>query len=470
MKQKIYIRADGNLAIGLGHIMRSIALAHMLSSEFELVFVCKFIPAAINSEISKARFNLIMIEKEEDFFFLINAANIVILDGYYFDINYQENVKSRCGKLIFIDDLHEMEFVADLIINHAPGVSQSDYRANEGTQYALGLDYVLLRPAFIEQARKKREISRIRSVMVCFGGGDYKNLTLSTAKAILPFEQFQKIVVITGSAYNQVESLKSLVSKDSRIKHYHSINEDEMLALMLRSELVIVPSSGMLFEALAAGCIVISGTYAENQRIIFERFLKSGAFENAGNFSDNDIVKAVNSVLSTTVNPKRLIDGESGKRILRKFIELTVNLRDADVDDCELLFSWANDSAVRINAISTNPIEWDGHVDWFKRILSGDNSKIFILESSGIPAGQVRFDLNDNQYIIDYSVDKGSRGKGLGKLMLERGIDRIGKASFKAVVKTKNVSSVAIFKSLNFREIGNYFDNYIEYKVFQLDN
>lgn len=450
--------------------MRCIALAQMLNQEFEIIFVCREIPESTLNDLNMAGIKLILVENEDDFFSIISTQDYVVLDDYSFGIKYQENVKSRCGKLIFIDDLHKMEFVADLIINHAPGVSQIDYRAKEGTQYALGLDYVLLRPAFIEQARKKREISAIVSVIVCFGGGDYKNLTLSTLKALLSFEQFREIVVITGPAYDQVESLKSLVSKDSRIKHYHSINEEAMLALMLGSELVIVPSSGILFEALAAGCIIISGTYAENQRIIFERFLKSGAFENAGNFSDNDIIKAVKSVLSNPVNPKRLIDGKSSKRILRKFIELTVNLRDADMDDCELLFSWANDPSVRMNAINTNPIEWDGHIDWFKKILSGGNSKIFILERSGIPAGQVRFDLNDNQYIIDYSVDKGSRGKGLGKLILERGIDRIGKASFKAVVKTENISSVAIFKSLNFREIGNYVDNYIEYKVFQLDN
>jgi RimJ/RimL family protein N-acetyltransferase len=103
-------------------------------------------------------------------------------------------------------------------------------------------------------------------------------------------------------------------------------------------------------------------------------------------------------------------------------------------------------------------------------LMSRWGKKIFILERSGIPAGQVRFDFNDNQYIVDYSVEEGSRGKGLGKLMLERGMDRIGRASFKAVVKSENVSSIVIFESLNFREIGNYVDNYIEYKVFQLDN
>ncbi|MDP3467532.1 MAG: UDP-2,4-diacetamido-2,4,6-trideoxy-beta-L-altropyranose hydrolase [Daejeonella sp.] len=469
MREKIYIRTDGSLSIGLGHLMRCIALAQMLNSEFEPIFVCRHIPESIKDDLNKAGFEVIFIESEDDFYSLISDKDMVVLDGYSFDIEYQKKVKSLSGKLIYIDDLHETEFVADLIINHAPGVSQSDYRATKSTQFALGLDYVLLRPAFLEQAQKKRRISTIQSAMICFGGGDYKNLTLSTTKAIIPFEQFREIVVITGPAYDQMESLKSLVGKDIRIKHHHSINEDEMLALMLRSELAIVPSSGILFEALAAGCIVISGTYAENQRIIFERFLQSGAFENAANFLEKDIARAVKSVLSNSGGNKRLIDGKSSKRILGKILGLTISLRDVKSEDCKLLFSWANEPAVRMNAVNNNKIEWKEHIAWFSKILSGGNSRIFILERSGKPVGQVRFDLKGDHFIIDYSVDKDFRSKGLGKLMLKKSIDRIGKGSFKAIVKAENISSVAVFKSLSFEEAGDYVNNSIKYKVFRLN-
>lgn len=451
-------------------MIRCIALAQMLRLEFEPLFICRYIPENIVDDINKAGFKVILVGKEDDFFSLLSLQDMVVLDDYSFDINYQKKVKSLCGKLIFIDDLHQMEFVADLIINHAPGVSQSDYHALKSTQFALGLDYVLLRPVFIEQARKTRKISSIQSVLICFGGGDYKNLTLSTTKAVIPFEQFREIVVITGPAYDQMDSLKDLIDNDSRIKHYHSINEFEMLALMLTSELAIVPSSGILFETLAAGCIVISGTYAENQNIVFERFYKSGAFESAENFSNKDIVRAVKSVLENYKGNQRLIDGESGNRILRKILGLTITVREVRYEDCGLLFSWANDPNVRMNAINTDPIKWDNHVFWFKNIMSEGNSKIFILESGGEPAGQVRFDLKGDVYIIDYSIDKYYRRKGLGKLMLEKSIERIGKARFKAIVKAENISSLAVFRSLNFEESGNYMENNTNYIVFQLNS
>ena len=50
MKPKVYIRADGSHDIGLGHLIRCIALAHMLKNDFDITFVCKEIPEKIKSD------------------------------------------------------------------------------------------------------------------------------------------------------------------------------------------------------------------------------------------------------------------------------------------------------------------------------------------------------------------------------------------------------------------------------------
>jgi len=470
LREKIYIRADGSLIIGLGHLTRCIALAQMLTPEFEPIFVCREIPESILRDLKRTGFEVNLVITEDDFLSLITNKDMVVLDDYSFDSAYQTKVKSLCRKLICIDDLHEMEFVADLIINHAPGVSHQDYRATGSTEYALGLDYVLLRPSFLEQACKKREISIIQSVIICFGGADYKNLTYSTTRSIIQFKEFRKVVIVTGTAYDQLDSLNELLNKDNRITHLHSVNEDEMLSLMLQSELAIVPSSGILLEALAAGCVVISGTYAENQRIIFERFLKFGAIESAENFSTEEIVFAIKAVLNKPGYNKRLIDGLSSKRIFKKIVGLTISLREVEADDCRLLFLWANEAGVRTNAINTDPIEWNDHVNWFSKILSGAKSRIFILERSGNPAGQARFDLKEDHYIIDYSIDKNFRGQGFSKIMLEKSMNLIGKAKFKAIVKTENLTSVAVFNSLNFEERETYMDKGTDYRIFQLNH
>ena len=73
---------------------------------------------------------------------------MVVIDGYQFDTEYQQKVKKSGASLVCLDDLHNQHFVADIIINHAPGVDPGKYSAEPYTQYLLGPSYALLRPAF----------------------------------------------------------------------------------------------------------------------------------------------------------------------------------------------------------------------------------------------------------------------------------------------------------------------------------
>jgi UDP-2,4-diacetamido-2,4,6-trideoxy-beta-L-altropyranose hydrolase len=316
---KVFIRADANTEIGLGHIVRCIALAHMLKNEFCVTFFCNEILEEIQKELVHAGFELHLIHSESEFIDKITPEDIVVLDGYQFDTDYQRKVKQHAAKLICIDDLHDKEFVADLIINHAPRLSPSDYRVQPYTQFALGPEYALLRPAFLKQAKKRRTVEKIDTLLICFGGSDFKNLTQSTLRLVLESGRFKRIIVVTGAAYNHLDSLKLLVNSNERIRHHHAVKESDMLNLMLGSDAVIVPSSGILLEVLAAGCIAISGYYTDNQYSIYKGFKAADAIIDAGNFNPPSIKAALNNLAVTN---KRFIDGLSSVRIQKKIKEL----------------------------------------------------------------------------------------------------------------------------------------------------
>lgn len=284
MTHSVYIRADGSSAIGLGHLMRCIALAHMIKDFFQINFVCRAIPEDIACELSENRFELIRIKEESSFFKTLNPKDIAVIDGYDFDTSYQEQIKDTGCKLVCIDDTCDQEFVADLIINHSPGVKVIDYSAKEYTKFALGLEYALLRPAFLYWAQKPRKIDKIDSVLICFGGADYKNLTERTLNIALSFREFAKIVVITGSAYGFADSLIRLVQTDTRVSYHHSIDENEMLALMRTSDLAIVPASSVMIEALSQKMVVISGYYIENQKKAYAAALNDQLIFGIGDF------------------------------------------------------------------------------------------------------------------------------------------------------------------------------------------
>ena len=266
MKPRILIRADGNLQIGLGHLVRCTALAHMLKDDFEITFICREIPDTIVAELQGAGFGFSMIEKETEFFGQLTSNTIAVLDGYHFDTAYQKQIKSKGAKLVCIDDLHDKEFVAELIINHSPVVTPQDYNAQPYTQFALGLKYSLLRPSFLKQVKKKRIIEKIETLMICFGGSDPKKLTESTLEVAIKYHQFKKIVVVTGVSYRSTKSFEHVLKSEVRIIHHNDLSEQEMLNTMLETDLAVVPSSTILLELFAVGVPAITGYYVENQK------------------------------------------------------------------------------------------------------------------------------------------------------------------------------------------------------------
>jgi UDP-2,4-diacetamido-2,4,6-trideoxy-beta-L-altropyranose hydrolase len=317
VRKKVIIRADGSLNHGLGHIVRSFSFAQMINAAFDVEFVCREIPESIAGEIKDKGFGLRMIEDEDPFINELGSADIVVLDGYKFNFDYQAKVKNRGCKLVCIDDQHNQKFVADLIINHAPGVNASDYDAGPDTEFALGPDYALLRPDFLQQAKKNRVINSIETVMICFGGGDYLNLTAQTLVTVAGIPHFKKIVVITGPSYNNRESLEKIVQSDNRVQCFHDLTGKEMLERMLDAELAIVPASGILFEALSVGCIVVSGHYISNQMDNYHGFLALNAFLDAKDFQQKYLNKVFTALDISGLN-RHIIDGNSDQRMLQK--------------------------------------------------------------------------------------------------------------------------------------------------------
>lgn len=266
MDRKVYIRVDGSPEIGLGHLVRCIALAQMLDNNFRIYFICKEIPEETSNEIKKLGFNITIIEKEENFLSQLKNDDFVVIDHYALDSNYQKSIKEKGCKLICIDDLHDKVFFADLIINHAPNVKITDYKAQPFTKFALGLDYALLRPEFLEEAQKERIIQNTDTVFICFGGADFKNLSTQILLSVLEENKFKKVIIVTGAGFKHTAGLQEAIKNDIRVQHEHSIDVHRMLELMKISGFAIIPASGILFEVIAVGIKPLICYFVDNQK------------------------------------------------------------------------------------------------------------------------------------------------------------------------------------------------------------
>ncbi len=264
MMKKAIFRADGSYGMGLGHLVRCMALAHMLKNDFDIEFVSLEIPKGVVGEIIQQGFSFKKINLEKEFQFGLRGDEMVVLDHYYLDSTYQKNIKGTGCKLVCIDDMHDKEFFADLIINHSPGINIENYRAQPYTKFALGLNHALLRPAFLEAANQKRIIDKIETILISFGGTDPLQLTPKTVNTVIASKRFKEIIIIVGPAFKKSEQMNKLI-ESKQVMYFQNIDHFKLKELMMKTDLAIVPASGILIEALACGVIPITCFYVKNQ-------------------------------------------------------------------------------------------------------------------------------------------------------------------------------------------------------------
>lgn len=472
MKRDVLIRVDGSPKIGLGHIIRCTSLAIMLKKKYAITFVCKEIPFDLNKYILKLGFDCIIIRKEEEFFDLLNNEKIVVIDGYSFDYEYQTQIKSFGIKLVCIDDLHENCFNCDLIINYTPGINASEYNALPYTIFALGIDYILLRPLFLKQAKKHRKVNKRETIFICFGGADPVNLTKIALELTLKLLQVKKIFIVTGHANQNKSNIERITKSNNRIVYKHALNEEQILKLMIESDIAIIPASSILFEAIAVGCIPITGKYTDNQKFVYEYFKKSKTIVDAGAFSYDELSLALNNI-SIEQNRERLIDGLSPVRILKQFNilekEFSIYLRRANNTDFTVTFAWANNEIIRRFAFNQQRIGIEEHSTWFINKINNPSCFYYIARHNNNPIGSIRFDILDREALISYLIDPLYHGKSFGKVILKKGIEVFLKDSSEQIVNVivgkvfkENIQSIKAFESLGFDKIDN--NDYYKYE------
>jgi UDP-2,4-diacetamido-2,4,6-trideoxy-beta-L-altropyranose hydrolase len=320
----VYLRADGNSEIGLGHLIRCIALAHMIKSVFNIHFIFKDAPGQIIQDILISGFRFTKINNERELFNILNEGDIVIVDHYGLDSNYQKEIKALGCILVCIDDLHDKPFLADLIINHAPGVHTCDYKATPYTKFALGPKFALIRPEFIKIALEGSQHEINRNLMICFGGADFNNLTCKAIESIYQNRFFEKIYVITGVSYLFKNQLTSLIKIDERIEWCENQNAAGMLKYMQKCQYILAPASSIAYELLSVGCTWLGGYYVENQKKIYEGFKQLNCLVDFGDLNKNlpFLLPNYNNNLTHSLNNINPIDGKSNLRIKNIFCAL----------------------------------------------------------------------------------------------------------------------------------------------------
>lgn len=143
-------------------------------------------------------------------------------------------------------------------------------------------------------------------------------------------------------------------------------------------------------------------------------------------------------------------------------------LRKADKLDADILFEWVNDPEVREASFRQDKIAYTEHFEWFKNTINDEKYNLFIFMNDNIPVGQIRLFFDNERIIINYSIAKEFRGKGLASLMIAQAEnwlrEKMDTSSFILVARVKfdNIASQRTFMSLDY--IPKTRKDYIEYE------
>lgn len=323
--KKIFFRADAGGDIGYGHFIRTLALANLLKDNFDCCFVTQT-PTTYQIAQLDAVCNYKELPADERkfelFLNMLTGSEIVVLDNYFFDSDYQRKIKEKGCRLVCFAGTPDKHFLADIIIN-CWGLKRDVFSAEHYTRLYSGLQWAPLRPAFTNAFASDRTFSDIKHVVVSFGGLDSNNLTAKIVKLLEDRNEIKQITAIVGDSYRFGHTLNGFTKTVVKQK----IDEEEIAATFLEADVAILPASTMTVEAIACKIPVICGYYIESQEEAYRLIKDSNYIIGVDDFLSPDITKLLSAILDNfPFYLSRLIPSPITGDLQARYISLFNNL------------------------------------------------------------------------------------------------------------------------------------------------
>jgi UDP-2,4-diacetamido-2,4,6-trideoxy-beta-L-altropyranose hydrolase len=479
---RLVLRADGNSRVGLGHVMRLLALAELLRPDFaELAFFIQAPDTALTALLQAVGAEVIALpaaavsdEPATVLPGLLRPTDVLVFDGYGFDFTYQTTVRPLVAHLVCLDDLHAFSFAADLVINPAGGITPAHYDLRApATRLLAGPSYAPLRAAF--RPSPASLAASPSHVLLCLGGADPRHLTRATAAALLALPAVARVHAVVGSAYTGWDELRAwAAAQGPRLTLHRALPAAELAQLMQHCGAAVLSPSTISYEYCAAGGgLLLTLPTADNQRDL-DHFLQVAGLALPYPTAPNVLTAAEAPRLAEQLRQaqRRYFDGQQGQRLRQEFAALQVptapfRLRLVQAHDSAQLLAWTNDPATRQQSFDPAPVPLARHEAWLASQLAHSERYLLLLaetSNTGEPVGLIRFAISsespssETTATLGYSLGPAHRGRGWAAPLLLAGT-RAVLAAFPRVarvlgeVKADNVASVRAFRRAGFGEV-----------------
>ncbi|MCJ8339785.1 MAG: UDP-2,4-diacetamido-2,4,6-trideoxy-beta-L-altropyranose hydrolase [Pseudomonadales bacterium] len=324
MKKWFVIRADASEKIGLGHVMRCLAMAEWAQScDIQAVLLSRAIPDALipklqelsvtaiklpechcvtskpsyshshwltGTEIQDADNSLTVIEQQ-----IKERASkplFIMVDHYALGAPWEKKL-AGFASILAIDDLSDRPHYCSWLIDQTFGKSRDNYAdlVNTACDIKTGPEFALLRTEFKNLSdsfkRKAPLADKALRVLITLGGGDADNVT-GQVLGLLSQTSIVKnlfITVIVGGANPHLKQLRQQ-SELMKCQVKIIVNSQAMAKLMTEHDICIGAAGSTSWERCTLGLPTLNLVLAENQQKIAVNLDKVGAVVNLGCIGD----------------------------------------------------------------------------------------------------------------------------------------------------------------------------------------
>ena len=304
---KVAFRADASSAIGLGHVMRCLALATDLQRRgVDVRFVCRRLPGDGASVLERADMTVDWLPEPTEpappgqpwaavpaevdaaqTLAVLGAVDWLVVDHYGLDDGWERTVRGRADRLLAIDDLLDRTHDVDILLDQNLDAPERSVLLPNGARQLLGPRYALLRPEFAESraSRHHRDPDVVEPRLLVFlGGSDPSSRTVAVTLALSNRLAMTPIDVVVARSHPDLAELRALAARLSQVTVHVDIAD--MASLMARATAMIGATGSTSWERGAAGLPGVTVTMASNQEPIARALRRARAVIHLGPVED----------------------------------------------------------------------------------------------------------------------------------------------------------------------------------------
>jgi spore coat polysaccharide biosynthesis protein SpsF len=327
----VLFRCDGSPKVGLGHVVRCLALADELHEVhgcqvafamrdgplgFEMVLEKGY--ALVNAPQEPFNYTRWLMESFSD-----GPPQVLVLDVRdeltRADV---EKLREQGNLIVVVDDISERRLAADLAFYPpVPQVRRLNWLGFTGQLY-VGWDWVVLRREFAHCPPPAHHDPP--TVLVSMGGSDPAGLTMVAVKALDSVNESFEVIVLLGPGFSHNEELRNMVAV-SRRKFNMQSDVADVMGLMARADLAVASFGVTAYELAAVGTPAIYLCLTEDHAESASLFADAGTGVNLGLYAEVSPERVSQSVGALLLDPalrrtmagtgRSLVDGGGVERI-----------------------------------------------------------------------------------------------------------------------------------------------------------